>query len=93
MSSSVEYKIFSIAVQKAFCENENSFLMGLLGFVSSKTFEILAVSLDFSSEFAEVIFLFLLTERAVVFAASPSLFLGPAIAVYSGILSDLKKYF
>ena len=36
-SSSGEYEKFSIALQMAFCEKENSFLMGLLPLVSSKT--------------------------------------------------------
>ena len=55
--------------------------------------EIRAVSRDFPSEFAEVIFLFFPVERAVVFAISLPFFLRPAFAVYSGTLSDLIKYF
>ena len=55
--------------------------------------EIRAVSLDFPSEFAEVIFLFFPVERTVVFVISLPFFIGPAIAVYSGTLPDLIKYF
>ena len=64
---------------------------GLL--VLKLAFEIQAVSFDFLSEFAEVIFLFFPVERAVVFATSLPFSLGPAIAVYFRTLLGLIKYF
>ena len=61
-SSSGEYVSFSITLQLSFYKKVISFPMGLLSLLGSKTFDIHAVSLDFPSEFVEVIFLFFIIQ-------------------------------
>ena len=92
-SSSGKYEKFSIALQMAFCEKDNSFSMGLLRLVSCKTCFWNSSCLSWfsfwvcRSNFKK----FLPAERAVVFTTSLPFFLEPTISVYSGTLPDLIK--
>ena len=62
-SSLEEYKKFSIALQIVFCEKKIRFRWDYYGLLVEKlAIEIQAISLDFPSEFTEVIFLFFPVE-------------------------------
>ena len=75
--------------KKKICFRWDYYGLSVLKFAS----EIRAVSLDYPSEFAEVIFLFFPVKIVVVFVTCLPFFIGPGIAVYSGTLPDLIKYF